>query len=562
MTIRIESSARPPGRRRLTDVISASVTCLRRRSPPLFYAAGCRRTGRLCKAVQIDGEKIGAVASSYAELHAYANRRDVHAWFDTANDAEGATRDHAERVHCVYPAPPRKRGRRAATVSGSLLLAAAHVCAAQTTAVLPSVHASRDPISLRGAGAHTFQSVVTARPALEAAEIGIATLGETVKPALRNPTLYGEARCNDGTPFTFLIQKGYERTLQSRKWVIYLKGGVFCDDDAFVCSERARNLTTTSPMADGSLFEWDLQGILSDDPAQNPDFYKANRVYALYCSSDYWAGKTNSRRPSSGDPVNGWYFSGRTNVNAMLNILMSSFGLADSSDTNVIWAGGSAGSFGAQLTANQAARHLPNTFAGGRLRLLNDAGWMPDWDDPNHRMGDSTQSDREMYRDAFAFWGASVDPACKAALADAMDCVLAPGWYDFYKSQGWPIFLQSSATDSAYMKAHGFDDLTPQADVESWSDAVQASMTHVDWLFSSSDATHTLLDEDGGWSSGPTGDTLREVVRRFARGGTPERVTFGELWDTCNCGIDRIVSLPAATIIARAPTRQLIRACG
>jgi hypothetical protein len=221
------------------------------------------------------------------------------------------------------------------------------------------------------------------------------TGGETVKPALRNPTLYGKARCNDGTPFTFFIQKGYESTRQSKEWVIYLKGGVFCDDDAFLCSERARNLTTTAPQADGFLFDWQRQGILSDDPAQNPDFYKANHVYAAYCSSDYWAGITTNRRPSSGDPVKGWYFSGRTNINAMLDVLMSSFGLTDSSDTNVIWAGGSAGSFGAQLTANQAAKHLPNTFAGGRLRLLKDAGWMPDWNDPSHRMGDSTQSDEK-----------------------------------------------------------------------------------------------------------------------------------------------------------------------
>ena len=206
----------------------------------------------------------------------------------------------------------------------------------------------------------------------------IAVGGETVRPALRNPKLYGKERCNDGTPFTFFIEKGYDGEYQSKNWVIYLKGGLFCDDDAYLCSERERELT--------------------------------------YCSSDLWARSSNTRRPPSGDPVNGWYS-------------------------------------------------------------------------------------------------------------------LAPMWYDNYKSRGWPIFIQSSATDEAYMTAHGFDDSTPFADVDAWLEAVQTAMTHVDWLFSSSDAIHTMVAEDGGWSSGPRGSTLREVVGRFASGGSPERVTFGDRWD-------------------------------
>jgi len=220
VTIRIETDIRLPARSRLTAVISTAVTCLQRSRRPALYAAKRRRS----------------------------------AWFDSANGAQGTASDPTPRV----PSPPHKHERRTvAPVCGSLLLAAAHICTAQTTADLSRTQARA------------------------------VTGGETVKPALRNPTLYGKARCNDGTPFTFFIQKGYESTRQSKEWVIYLKGGVFCDDDAFLCSERARNLTTTAPQADGFLFDWQRQGILSDDPAQNPEFYKANHVYAAYCSSDY-----------------------------------------------------------------------------------------------------------------------------------------------------------------------------------------------------------------------------------------------------------------------------------
>jgi hypothetical protein len=422
-------------------------------------------------------------------------------------------------------------------VRATFVRACASVC---VLGVLPAGAASDTPgppaeQGLASPSANEADVATNVQPVIVAERMPSGSRGETVKPALRNPALYGKARCNDGTPFTFFIDKGYESSRQSMRWVVYLRGGVFCDDAAFPCSERARNLTTTAARADGDRFEWPMQGILSRDAAQNPDFYNANRVFAVYCSSDYWAGLSTTRRPSSGDPVNGWYFSGRTNIDAMLDILMSSFGLTDSPDTTVIWAGGSAGSFGAHLTANQAAKRLPNTFAGRRLLLLKDAGWMPDWDDPQHRMGYSTQADREMYRNAFRFWGAIVDPDCESAGADPMDCVLSPAWYDFYKRRGWPIFIQSSARDSAYMSAHKFNDATSTAEVDAWVDAVKASMTNVDWLFSSSDATHTMAAENRGWSSGPAGRTLREVVGRFVNGGPAERVTFGELWDTCDC---------------------------
>jgi hypothetical protein len=78
-------------------------------------------------------------------------------------------------------------------------------------------------------------------------------------------------------------------------------------------------------------------------------------------------------------------------------------------------------------------------------------------------------------------------------------------------------------------------------------------MTSVDWLFSSSDATHTLLDENDSWSSGPPGSALREVVGRFQRGEAPDRVTFGELWLECHCGsggLHRFAGIPATTVFA------------
>src|SRR5262245_61926924 len=51
---------------------------------------------------------------------------------------------------------------------------------------------------------------------------------ESVKPAVRDPARWEGARCNDGTPFTMSVRLSDER---STEWVIYLQGGLYCDDN-------------------------------------------------------------------------------------------------------------------------------------------------------------------------------------------------------------------------------------------------------------------------------------------------------------------------------------------
>ena len=174
------------------------------------------------------------------------------------------------------------------------------------------------------------------------------TQWETVEPAIRDPR-WATARCNDGTPFDFNVQLAPE---PSKVWVIHLAGGGGCNDLSNQCSARDRALTTTRPQVDRELSVIPGSGIVSRDATINPTFATANYVRATYCSSDHWAGATTDRRPSSGDPVAGWYFAGHTNVAAMLAVIKERYGLDDSDpETEVLFSGSSAGGLGAHFNA-------------------------------------------------------------------------------------------------------------------------------------------------------------------------------------------------------------------
>lgn len=343
---------------------------------------------------------------------------------------------------------------------------------------------------------------------------------ELVEPATRDPGRFAAARCNDGSPFDFEVRLA---AAPSSEWVIYLQGGVYCDDVSFSCAARSMNLVTSLPPADGTVRMTGHEGVLSRSPAVNPAHATANHVYAHYCSSDFWAGATDELRPSSGS-AGGWYYSGHLNVRAMLAILRARFGLDDGDpSTRVLFGGGSAGAFGAHFNASEAEAALPSAAAAGRLLLFIDAGWMTDWDDAMHRLGTSSLPDREVWRAAREFWAASFDPACEAAEPEPADCFFGPTWYP-HVSARLPILVQQSSIDSSFMGVHGIGAGDPTA--TAWRAEVEASLADVDWLFSGDASYHVLATGDAGMRRGPAGSTLADVLQRFWMGSAPERVEW------------------------------------
>ena len=86
------------------------------------------------------------------------------------------------------------------------------------------------------------------------------------------------AVCLDGSNPAFYFGAA-NSTADSTKWVIYIKGGGWCYDEAS-CESRAHSpLGTTTHLTPTFSFG----GVASDDPAQNPLMASWNHVVLWYC---------------------------------------------------------------------------------------------------------------------------------------------------------------------------------------------------------------------------------------------------------------------------------------
>jgi hypothetical protein len=134
----------------------------------------------------------------------------------------------------------------------------------------------------------------------------------------------------------------------------------------------------------------------------------------------------------------------------------------------------------------------------------------------------ATVADREVWRLARAFWGATFDPACESATTEPSTCFFGPVWYP-HVSGRLPVLIQQSSIDSSFMGVHGLMTGSP---VAAWQAQVEATLVEVTWLHSGDTSYHVLGLSDQGMSLGPAGSTLRQVVGRFWADGPPERVEF------------------------------------
>lgn len=361
------------------------------------------------------------------------------------------------------------------------------------------------------------------------------TQAEMVKPAERNPERWAEARCNDGTPFGLEVELSSKPT--SYDWVILLQGGSFCDDNAISCVGRG-SLSTTPPEADRASLDLEDLDILKADPDFNPTFHQANHVHAYYCSSDGWSGATTTRRPTEADP-DGWYFSGRANVEALLEVLMERYGLDDSHpQTQVLLGGLSAGGAGIQANADAMKTLLPQTAARGRLRLVVDAGVVIDFDNPDYPPGEATVPLRELFIQAYDFWGSHHNYLCEEAVLDNGQppgtCFLGAINYPYATQPepdglGLPLLVQNSSIDEWSMNFSHINYYDPgdQAAVAEWRATTLQTLTDMNWVFSGGEEPYHTLLLGSEWHLGPSGSTFQEVLTRFWLDYPPERVIFG-----------------------------------
>ena len=358
----------------------------------------------------------------------------------------------------------------------------------------------------------------------------------TVKPA-QVDAQWAAARCNDGTPAGYELRPS---PTGSHDWVVLFEGGGSCDDLTLPCVDRGTALTTTPAQPNGRWAPLFHGGILNPDPAINPDFADANLVQLDYCSSDQWSGATTIRHGTSATPgcaaddtTCGWYFSGRLNAGAAIASLVRDHGLIDDGSRRVLFVGTSAGGFGLSANAEAMTQALPQTFAADGLRFVIDGGYVLDgWDQPGHVIGASTLTAvNAVAAQNRAFWNASFETACERdRRANGLDpalCSLGSVWYPYLSGAAaglhLKLLLQNSTLDAVATERLMLTDPDDPAR-EAWRCAMTASLRQAAWLFSSGDVYHTLSVSNQNFAAGPAGNTYRDLVGRFWRDRTPQRV--------------------------------------
>ncbi|KAF0928633.1 hypothetical protein E2562_006067 [Oryza meyeriana var. granulata] len=172
------------------------------------------------------------------------------------------------------------------------------------------------------------------------------------------------AVCLDGSPPAYHLQRGSGDGAGS--WVLQFEGGGWCNDVPS-CAERAGTRRgSTRFMNKLEVFS----GVLSNDPAMNPDFYSWNRVKLRYCDGGSFAGDSELRNGSSV-----LYFRGQRIWDAIISDLLPK-GLAKAE--KVLLSGCSAGGLATFFHCDDLKGRLGDAAT---VKCLSDAGFFLDVDD-------------------------------------------------------------------------------------------------------------------------------------------------------------------------------------
>ena len=316
--------------------------------------------------------------------------------------------------------------------------------------------------------------------------------------ALRKSTVKNaEARqavCNDGSPAIYYFRKGSGEG--SRNWVIFLSGGGFCYSVDH-CDDR--KISSPELMTSiGKPATLNANGILSDSPAENPDFYNANHVAVPYCSSDLWSGNREKSQSTGGHEFRGWRI-----VRELMKDFKNGVVNADIDDARkIVFTGTSAGGVGVMVHADW----LSSQFPSADVRGINDAGWIPDVL-PSFSPG--------QYRNveiAHRLWNGKVDKTCADANQGTEYRCYSSSVYPFLKT---PLLVQISQYDSVYLGAVGVRapfDAQEAFLANLFASAVRDSLQPVQAAFSPKTHTHGMLPYNRFFSIKINGKSLRDIV--------------------------------------------------
>lgn len=283
------------------------------------------------------------------------------------------------------------------------------------------------------------------------------------------------AVCNDGTPGVYYFRPGSGEGVN--RWVIFLAGGGFCFS---VNTCQLRQILNPELMTSSDKpATIRVPGLLSDLKGQNPDFYNANHVAIVYCSSDLFSGNQ-----AASDGTGGYEFRGWNTFRAIIGDLKGrNTGPNLKSASEVLLAGTSAGGAGVMVHLDWLASQLPRA----KVRGLNDAGWIP--------ATNSLPLDPPMdsiLTQAVSLWNAKPDASCASARADRKGECLISSVYPFVNT---PLLVHESQWDSFVLGIAGVDypfNETEQIIADGFAGAVRSSLGPVTAAFSERIYIHGL----------------------------------------------------------------------
>lgn len=330
-----------------------------------------------------------------------------------------------------------------------------------------------------------------------ACAVGSAQAAPLQRFAVRD-AVHRSAVCNDGSPAVYYFRPGSGEGVN--RWVIFLAGGGFCFSPDSCILRQALNPELMTSLDKPPTTQVD--GLLSDVQAQNPDFYNANHVAIVYCSSDLWSGN----RPPGVDTA-GYAFRGWTIFHAVVTDLKGrTTGPNLKNATEILFAGTSAGGDGVMVHLDW----LASQFRNAKVRGLNDAGWIPESNTVPIK-----PSMNEILGEAVPLWNGKPDVSCANANPTSKGKCYLSSVYPYLST---PLFVQESQWDSWVLGLVGisfpFDSIEQQV-ANAYAGAVRDSLAPVDAAFSPRTFTHGLAPYTRFNTQKVNGITLRSALANW-----------------------------------------------
>lgn len=122
------------------------------------------------------------------------------------------------------------------------------------------------------------------------------------------------AACLDGSAPGYWMETGSGAGKSG--WIIHAEGGGWCWNES-ECAGRAKtHLGTSKVWTNTTKCYGSCDGILSSDPAINPDFYTFNHIFVGYCDGSSFSGQREGLHQ-------GLMYRGRANLDAVIDSVSS-----------------------------------------------------------------------------------------------------------------------------------------------------------------------------------------------------------------------------------------------